>query len=94
MNETVYRVYELSKGGRISIYKPNEGSLFYVRMSDGKNPEFLNGAFTGIREADSKVKSYISNFYKTPRTSKNIKENVEEKQKIGIDMPIDNTDES
>lgn len=82
------REYELAKGGKLTIYRPAQGSLLKIKTDGGQLHPSLQGSFTEIKFAEQAIHRYLDNHYKTPRTSKNVENKVEEKQKQGKDLEV------
>lgn len=82
------REYELAKGGKLTIYRPAQGALLKIKVSQGPLHESLQGSYTEIKFAERAIHNYMENHYKVPRTSKNVENKVEEKQKQGKDLEV------
>lgn len=88
-DEVALREYNLAKGSKLTVFRPIQGSLLKIKISEGKLHPSLAGSFTGVNDADRAVQHYLKYHYKVPRTSKNIENKVEEKQRVGKDLVVE-----
>jgi hypothetical protein len=65
----------------LDIMRKHGTAFYYIKQSKGHLHKSMQGMFTQVLEAEKAIKQYMTQYMKVPNTSRNNKENVEQKIK-------------